>query len=610
MKAIINRASLVVMATLFICISASAQNLLNKTLSIDVKNQRLDNVLEILSNKGSFYFSYNSNIIKKDSLVSFSAANRSVKQILEMLLPDHYEFKDSGNYIIIRKAPIQLTFITNKAVTEDKFYTVSGYVLDDQTGYWIPNASIYEASLLASTLTNTQGYFKLRLKQKHKSSKLTVSKEFYQDTSFSIDPGYNQQITVTLLPETSGSVTIISPDDYFAPEQLKLRVQKDSVVTEYTYTLVDSSTVDKTSMSRFLISSRQRIQSLNLKKFFTTRPFQVSLVPGLSSQGKMSGQVINNFSLNVLGGYTGGVNGVEIGGLFNINKKGVRYGQVAGVFNITGGYVKGIQLAGVNNTVLDSVHAFQVAGVNNHVTGKFSGVQLAGVYNHVGDSVKGVQVAGVANFARRKVSGSQFAGVINVANQTITGSQVGGVINYAKHIQGLQLGLINISDTSEGFAIGLITVVLKGYHKLSFFSDEIVNANVAFKTGHRKFYNILHAGMNFSDSNEVFTFGYGIGSEFRLGKTFSLNPELTAQHLYLGSWDYANILSKARLNLNINLGKKVSVFGGPVFNVYYSEQSIHFTGYRSVVPPSGYRTYNYSNQVKAWVGWNAGINFF
>ena len=58
-----------------------------------------------------------------------------------------------------------------------------------------------------------------------------------------------------------------------------------------------------------------------MKNFFETRPFQVSLVPGLGSHGKMSGQVVNNFSLNVFGGYTAGTNGSELGGLFNIDKK-------------------------------------------------------------------------------------------------------------------------------------------------------------------------------------------------------------------------------------------------------------------------------------------------
>ncbi|HYC27883.1 MAG TPA: STN and carboxypeptidase regulatory-like domain-containing protein, partial [Chitinophagaceae bacterium] len=217
---------------LFVCffllavIPASAQQLLNKTVSLQVNRQRLDHVLEILSNKGNFYFSYNSNIIRKDSLVTLSEGNKTVGQILQTLLSDHYEFRESGNYIIIRKAPVKLTIITNKAVTEDRFYTVAGHVLDDETGDWVRNASIYEPNLLVSTLSNHEGYFKLRLRQKGKRAMLTVSKEFYQDTSFAIDPGYNQQVTVTLLPASSGALTIIGPQDYFAPEQLKIRVQQ------------------------------------------------------------------------------------------------------------------------------------------------------------------------------------------------------------------------------------------------------------------------------------------------------------------------------------------------------------------------------------------------
>ncbi|HET7896862.1 MAG TPA: STN and carboxypeptidase regulatory-like domain-containing protein, partial [Flavisolibacter sp.] len=251
--------------------TATAQNVLNRSLSLDVNRQRLDQVLEIMSNRGNFYFSYNSNIIKKDSLVTLSVSNKPVRQILNQLLPDHYEFVESGNYVIIRKAPVRITFVTNKAVTEEKYYTVSGYVLDDETGYQIPYASIYEKALLLSALTNQEGYFKLKLKQKNKNVALTVSKEFYEDTTFTIDPGYNQQITVTLEPVSSGTVTIISPDDYFAPEQLKLRVQKDSTVTEYTYTKTDSVKVERTSMGRFLLSAGQKFQSLNLRQFFTTR---------------------------------------------------------------------------------------------------------------------------------------------------------------------------------------------------------------------------------------------------------------------------------------------------------------------------------------------------
>jgi hypothetical protein len=108
----------------------------------------------------------------------------------------------------------------------------------------------------------------------------------------------------------------------------------------------------------------------------------------------------------------------------------------------------------------------------------------------------------------------------------------------------------------------------------------------------------LQAGLNVSDSAKAYTFEYVIGKEVQLGKTFSLNPELTAQHLYLGSWNYANILSKTNLNLNIRPGKYVSLFGGPVFNVYYSIQTAFESGYRDTIPPASYRSFDPGANVK------------
>src|SRR5262245_11659663 len=103
-----------------ITVSCFGQNLLSKSISLDVNRQMLDNVLEILSNKGDFYFSYNSKIVKKDSLVSLSVRNKTVGEILRLLFNSSYEFKESGNYLIIRKAPIRMTMVTNKVAVEEK----------------------------------------------------------------------------------------------------------------------------------------------------------------------------------------------------------------------------------------------------------------------------------------------------------------------------------------------------------------------------------------------------------------------------------------------------------------------------------------------------------
>ncbi len=88
----------------------NAQNNLAKNIaSLQVNRQRLADVLEILSNKGNFNFSYNSSIVKKDSLITLTVYNKSVKEILDFLFKPNYEYLESGNYIIIRRVPIAFT---------------------------------------------------------------------------------------------------------------------------------------------------------------------------------------------------------------------------------------------------------------------------------------------------------------------------------------------------------------------------------------------------------------------------------------------------------------------------------------------------------------------
>src|SRR4030095_10337342 len=253
-----------------ITISGIGQNLLSKNISLDISGQRLGNVLEILSNKGDFYFSYNSKIVKKDSLVSLSVRNKTVRETLSLLFNNTYEFVESGNYVIIRKTPIRMTMVTNKAVVEEKIYSVIGYVFDEQSGVAIDEASVYEKKQLASALTNDDVDFKLKLKSsKTNAATLFISKEFYEDTSIVIEPRHNQELTITMMPvEREEDKVTVAPEDYLVPDSLKRTID---TVSKSIAPAGDSAKVERTGMGRFLLSTKQQVQSLNLKNFFTTR---------------------------------------------------------------------------------------------------------------------------------------------------------------------------------------------------------------------------------------------------------------------------------------------------------------------------------------------------
>jgi len=655
-----------------------AQNLLDKRITIDVNNQRLNDVLKIISSKGNFYFSYNSSIIPNDSLISFAAYNRTIKQILDQLCGNQYKWQQNNNYVILRKAPVTpAELVTSPTPVAEKLYTVTGYVLNSETGEKVGNVTIYEKQRLVSTMSDDKGFFKIRLKSRYSTASLTISRELYEDTTVIIKPKFDQQVTIVMTPlETSAPVVTISPVENELPDTIVVKPPTDTLTAQF-ISKEEINRVEKSRWGQFLLSAKQNIQSINLKKFMADRTFQVSLTPGLSTHGKLSAQVVNTVSVNVIGGYTAGVNGVEIGGAFNINKTDVKYVQAAGLLNFTGGSVKGVQLAGMHNHVLGNVDIVQASGIANFVKGNFTGAQMTGIYNHVGKNVNGFQASGIANFVRGNVTGAQvstiynhvagsftgfqasnisnfvygkFTGVqlsniynvcydslfgvqatniinfahkqvagaqlaiVNVATRDLKGAQL-GLFNYAKKLRGFQLGLINVADTSDGYSLGLINIVFKGYHKIALSTNETMRFNAAFKTGNSKLYSILLMGFDQrkmgADSNNVFSLGYGLGHEFSLGKWFSINPEFTSQYLYLGNYNSTNVMNKLHVQFNFKLGKYFSIFAGPSFTTFYSDQKKTYPGWNYSIPSSGYHTFElWNHDVRGWIGWNAGISIF
>lgn len=582
----------------FFCAAQTAVNYnqsnLAKLVTLNLKANKIGDVLQKIGSAGGFYFTYNGALFGQDSIVNLNVRNTPVREILDELFDGKVDYKENAEYIILRYAVNHFAIEAESIVTAENLYAITGRVIDTQTGKKVKNASVYEKRLLQSAITDEEGFFNLKFKGNHEAIVLTASKETYRDTS------------IVFLSSID-----IKPKSYDDPDK-----NKGTFV---------GNLLDNFRIGRWLTSSKQRLQNINVPNFLTNMPVQASLIPGLSSHGNMSGSVVNKFSINLVGGYTAGVDGAELAGVFNLNKADVRYVQVAGAINITGGNTEGSQIAGMANMVGGNANGVQVAGLYNHVRGNTNGIQIAtvnyvrglaegmqvsAVGNLVNEDLHGIQITGIANVVRNKAKGFQLAGVGNVAMQDMKGVQLSGIFNYAKHNKGFQLGLINIADTSSGVSLGLINIVKHGYHKISISTNDLINANASFKSGNANLYTIFLLGKNFVTNENIETFGFGFGHDFFAGKRVSVSAELTAQHLHLGRWDYANILNKFQLNLQLRLFKGLSVYGGPVLNYYVTEAPTGYVaakGYQSQISPS------YSKKINGndgWLGWAVGINLF
>lgn len=590
--------SVLLLFTVFFAAAQTAVNYnesnLAKRVTLNVKSEKISTVLKQVAKAGGFYFTYSGALFGQDSLVNVNVRNKPVIDLLDELFAGRVDYKENAEYVILRYAVNHCTIDAESIVTAENLYSITGRVVDIQTGKYVKNASVYEKRLLQSALTDNEGYFSLKFKGNHTAIILTASKETYRDTSIiflsSID---------------------VKPQAYDDPDK-----NKGTFV---------GNLLDNIKISRWLTSSRQRIQNMNIPNFLASMPIQASLTPGLSSRGSMSGNVVNKFSLNLIGGYTAGVDGAELAGVFNLNKSNVRYLQMAGVLNVTGGHAEGAQIAGAINMVAQNANGVQISGLYNHVMGKVNGiqistlnyiqgfaegVQISGIGNFVNKDIQGLQIAGVANVAKSDIHGVQISGLINASLSNSKGVQISGLVNYARHNKGFQVGLINVADTSTGFSLGLMNLVRNGYHKISISTNDLINTNVAFKGGNANLYTIFLLGKNFVKDKNIETFGLGFGHDFLAGRTFSFSTELTAQQLHLGRWDHANILNKFQLNLQLKLARGLSVYGGPTLNYYVTDAPMGYVsakGYRSDIVPTHAKRVGRNN---AWLGFILGVNLF
>lgn len=564
--------------------SARAQSMLDTPISVQADKKPLGRILEIMEQKGNFRFAYYSKLVAKDSLVSIHADQSNVKEVLDQLLKNKYEYKESKGFIILRYAPLELALVLEKNSVVGDYQVVNGYITDVKTNKRIENASVYERNALQSTLTDKEGFFELKLKNIPQTIELTVVKENYKT------------ITTIFLSE--------------------IKIQMGARKSNEDYVDGDFSAVERTGIGRFFISSRQKIQSLNLGGLISEVPVQASLIPSLSTRGMMNSQINSSFSLNLLGGYTGGVRGVEMAGLYNINRMNVHALQMAGLFNTVGGSVKGVQLAGIYNNVFGDLNGLQMSGIHNSVKGSQIGLQISGIYNHVQLDAKGIQIAAIYNNVNGSQNGLQISGIYNAGHQQVRGMQIAG-LNYAKELDGLQIGLINITGSPSGYSFGLLNFKKGGYQKFSVTRNQISDINLAIKTGDNKLYTILMAGKSERTNEEKLTsFGFGLGKNILLGNRLTYNPEISIQYLYLGNWDRYNFVYKFDSPFTFRVFKGVALSAGPSFNLYSSERRDKNSPEinNSTFVQNRTKRYNVikdnGNGITGWVGWSFGLTLF
>lgn len=569
---------------------------LEKTVTIKYGTYSYADLFKQFSSQTGVVFSYTNFDDSKKVTAQF--AKRPLRIALnELFNQGDCTYKMKGKYVILSCK----TVIKPKEPAKETMM-VNGYIYNAVDSTLISETSVFLKQNRQSAITNEFGYFSMNFTKTSDVLSISVAKENFEDT------------TVVILSKQRNTLVI-----YLNPKAPATKITvNDSVTVVYSPTIDTVQLVpeiDSIPAGPFAFWDRFRANHANLKNIRDTlfTKYSFSFVHPLSTNGLLSINTVNQYSFNALIGFSKGIDRFEIGGLINLDYGNVKYVQVAGIanlvsgdvkgfqmggiLNVVGGNVDGVQLAGIVNVNKGNVRNVQIAGIGNTVLGSISGaqvggifnlnwkhtdgIQVAGIYNQT-ISLDGMQLAGIANMTWRKAVGTQLSGIVNTADSLIGGQitgiannanyvkgfQFSGIINRAVHVDGTQVSLINIAHSTSGVPFGFLSYVHTGYHKIELGIDEQLMSTIAFRTGVNAFHNIFIAGTQFSGSNRLWTFGYGVGSSIKLSKSFFLDLDLTAQNLLLTASNTItnNTLTKFYVGVEYRIWNKFSIAAGPTLN--------------------------------------------
>ncbi|HYG14673.1 MAG TPA: hypothetical protein VEC12_02900 [Bacteroidia bacterium] len=347
-------------------------------------------------------------------------------------------------------------------------------------------------------------------------------------------------------------------------------------------------------------------------------PLQIGFVPPLSSNGRKNAEIYNHVSINALAGQSKGVLGTELSGIYSENFGHMMGFKGTGVVDVVHGSADGFQAAGVMAAIGGNTEGMQAGGVLAINDGNFNGFQAGGILANTGRSLNGMQAGGVFAYTGDSMSGFQAAGVISICKGRVDGMQAAGLVSIARTLRGLQVGLVNITDSIEDGAvtIGLVNIVRKGgIMQAGVMNTEFSNAALFLRSGTPRFYGYVGAGTHFTGGDFRFSTLIGAGTTIKLAGKVSFNPEWMQWMIAPnGNFVYnnqSNHVQQLRAVFSVNL-YKLSISAGPTVNLAYSGY-LSSSGERGLDLAPQYFYNKNSNggntNVRGWWGYTATVSF-
>lgn len=219
-KVLLQVLSLVVLLLSFTS-SLWSQNIIEKEtkITIDVKNESLQNILSHIESQSSYRFAYDAALIAGLNRVTFRAIDESLAGVLNSLFKETgITFHISGNQVILQKN------------TKDKI-TLSGFTRDKETGELLIGANIFFPAIKRGTVSNSYGFYSITIPAGD-SLEVEVSYAGFQAL----------RTVIAGRKDTKLNVQLNYRQDPFAFQPVTVVNSKDNPVTRNQVDMIDLST--------------------------------------------------------------------------------------------------------------------------------------------------------------------------------------------------------------------------------------------------------------------------------------------------------------------------------------------------------------------------------
>lgn len=264
---------------------------LDQRVDIEVKNESIASVLEKVSSLTQLYFSYDPTLIGADKRIDASFTSKSIREILDVILPSKFSYWVMDNQVIITLPGDEPEQYTDGTMSDiHKMIIFKGRVMAFDEKDPLPYASISVQKGNIGTITNSDGDFELKLPGSMINDTVIVSCMGYKQFRLSVREITMEAATVYLQPSTiqlqEVKVIYISPEEILRRMEAKIPInyaEKANIMTSFYREVLkqDSHYIDvaeavmdirKASYSNLL--AEDKVKFLKGRKSMNVKPFQ------------------------------------------------------------------------------------------------------------------------------------------------------------------------------------------------------------------------------------------------------------------------------------------------------------------------------------------------